>query len=166
MKTGAIHWGKCTENSGYRWGRNNIFKNAYCYPEDSIHFKKCIGCEQFSFNQPLMKRILLIILTFSAFLLQAQVDVQVIVLDGSTDAPKANLTVTISSLDYGFNKTQQTDSDGKVIFKGLQPGTYFAYSGNPEKKSISIMERAMRFELTTPTLARLCSTTELRPQKI
>ena len=25
------------------------------------------------------------------------------------------------------------------------------------------MERAMRFELTTPTLARLCSTPELRP---
>lgn len=27
------------------------------------------------------------------------------------------------------------------------------------------LERAMRFELTTPTLARLCSTTELRPLK-
>ena len=27
------------------------------------------------------------------------------------------------------------------------------------------MERAMRFELTTPTLAKLCSTTELRPLK-
>jgi hypothetical protein len=26
------------------------------------------------------------------------------------------------------------------------------------------VERAMRFELTTPTLARLCSTTELRPR--
>ncbi len=25
------------------------------------------------------------------------------------------------------------------------------------------LERAMRFELTTPTLARLCSTPELRP---
>ena len=27
------------------------------------------------------------------------------------------------------------------------------------------LERAMRFELTTPTLARLCSTTELRPRR-
>ena len=26
------------------------------------------------------------------------------------------------------------------------------------------MERAMRLELTTPTMARLCSTTELRPR--
>ncbi len=28
------------------------------------------------------------------------------------------------------------------------------------------LERAMRFELTTPTLARLCSTTELRPHPV
>lgn len=28
------------------------------------------------------------------------------------------------------------------------------------------MERAMRFELTTPTLARLCSTPELRPRTV
>ena len=30
-------------------------------------------------------------------------------------------------------------------------------------KSLKILERAMRFELTTPTWARLCSTPELRP---
>jgi hypothetical protein len=28
------------------------------------------------------------------------------------------------------------------------------------------LERAMRFELTTPTLARLCSTPELRPRPL
>ena len=30
-------------------------------------------------------------------------------------------------------------------------------------RRLHILERAMRFELTTPTLARLCSTPELRP---
>ena len=33
-------------------------------------------------------------------------------------------------------------------------------------KSLNSLERAMRFELTTPTLARLCSTPELRPRPV
>ena len=39
-------------------------------------------------------------------------------------------------------------------------------NGGPTKRnkfSREKLERAMRFELTTPTLARLCSTPELRP---
>jgi hypothetical protein len=34
-----------------------------------------------------------------------------------------------------------------------------------EKAQTKFLERAMRFELTTPTLARLCSTPELRPRR-
>ncbi len=38
--------------------------------------------------------------------------------------------------------------------------------GNPTTIGFNgILERAMRFELTTPTMARLCSTPELRPHK-
>ena len=32
--------------------------------------------------------------------------------------------------------------------------------------TLNSLERAMRFELTTPTLARLCSTPELRPHPV
>eukprot|EP00521_Asterionellopsis_glacialis_P005760 CAMPEP_0195268272 /NCGR_PEP_ID=MMETSP0706-20130129/13084_1 /TAXON_ID=33640 /ORGANISM="Asterionellopsis glacialis, Strain CCMP134" /LENGTH=49 /DNA_ID= /DNA_START= /DNA_END= /DNA_ORIENTATION= len=31
------------------------------------------------------------------------------------------------------------------------------------RKALVLLERAKRFELSTPTLARLCSTPELRP---
>ena len=36
-------------------------------------------------------------------------------------------------------------------------------TGKPAHLDMRELERAMRFELTTPTLARLCSTPELRP---
>ena len=37
-------------------------------------------------------------------------------------------------------------------------------AGNVDRIKNEVLERAMRFELTTPTLARLCSTPELRPR--
>ena len=58
----------------------------------------------------------------------------------------------------------------KMVTKG-----YFSEKGNllqrrlHQANSLKVtekLERAMRFELTTPTLARLCSTPELRPLAI
>ena len=39
-------------------------------------------------------------------------------------------------------------------------------NGRPEGRPVWQLERAMRFELTTLTLARLCSTPELRPHPL
>ena len=39
-------------------------------------------------------------------------------------------------------------------------------NGRPEGRPVCKLERAMRFELTTLTLARLCSTPELRPHSV
>ena len=62
-------------------------------------------------------------------------------------------------------------SDGAVRLAKMNIDEHkaaFARHGRRQKIRLmvwSVLERAMRFELTTPTLARLCSTPELRPHR-
>jgi hypothetical protein len=54
----------------------------------------------------------------------------------------------------------------RVLQTRALPLGYVAIFKRTRKCPFKIMERKTRLELATPTLARLCSTTELFPQKI
>src|SRR6185295_19908834 len=70
--------------------------------------------------------------------------------------------VTTKHVNYGPAKAGHANRSGaKSSPVPLRPA---GYGGQPSRASRRRMERATRFERATLTLARLCSTPELRPR--
>ncbi|MEP7251144.1 MAG: TonB-dependent receptor [Ginsengibacter sp.] len=73
-----------------------------------------------------MKKCLsLLVFTFLAFSISAQVDLSVNVTNTLTLKPASGVAVKLENKDIGFSETQKTNAQGKIIFKSLSlAGSY------------------------------------------